>query len=121
MKLTLTLTATGRRSGTPRAVELYAFPDGQRLVVVGSRGGSPRDPVWADNLRADPRATITRGGTTQAVHATEVVGAERDRLWALVCEAYPTYAYFDRKTKRTIPLFVLETAAADRGGSQPAT
>lgn len=109
MQVTLTLVATGRRSGQAREVELYAFPDGDRLVVVGSRGGSVRDPVWADNLRADPRALIRHGGEVRAVRAAEVEGSERDRLWALVCEAYPTYEYFERKTKRLIPLFVLET------------
>jgi hypothetical protein len=49
----------------------------------------------------------------RAVRATEAGGTERDRLWALVCEAYPTYAYFQRRTKRLIPVFVLETVDAD--------
>ena len=105
MKLTLRLTATGRRSGTPRTVELYAFRDGGRLVVVGSRGGSPVDPRWAENLRADPRATVHRGDRETAVRAREVEpGEERDRLWALVSEAYPTYLYYAGKTKRPIPV-----------------
>ena len=109
MPLTIALTATGRRSGKPREVELYAFPDDERLVIVGSRGGSARDPVWADNLRAEPRATVRRGGVLTAVRAREVEGREeRDRLWRLVCEAFPLYATYQRKTKRTIPLFVLE-------------
>lgn len=108
MRLTLTLTATGRRSGTPRSVELYAFRDGERLVVVGSRGGSPLDPRWADNLRADPRATVRRDEDETAVRAREVTGDERERLWALACEAYPTYLYYQSKTKRLIPIFVLE-------------
>lgn len=108
MKVTLTLVATGRRSGEPREVVLYAFPDGEQLVVVGSRGGSIRDPVWADNLRAEPRATIRRGDRIQSVRAREAEGADRDRLWALVCEAYPMYLHFQSKTKRLIPLFVLE-------------
>ncbi|MGZ8512674.1 MAG: nitroreductase/quinone reductase family protein [Candidatus Limnocylindria bacterium] len=108
MKVTLTLIATGRRSGTPREVELYAFPDGKRLVIVGSRGGSVRDPVWADNLRAQPRAAIRRGDRLTAVHAREVAGEERDRLWALVSKAFPMYLYYEGKTKRTIPIFVLD-------------
>ena len=109
MRLTLTLITTGRRSGRPREVELYAFSDGDRLVIVGSRGGSVRDPVWADNLRAEARATVRRGDETTEVRAREVDGDERDRLWELVCEAYPMYEHFQRKTQRTIPLFVLET------------
>ena len=43
------------------------------------------------------------------VRATEVGGAERERLWDLVVEAFPLYASYQRKTKRVIPLFVLET------------
>lgn len=111
MPLNVMLTATGRRSGQPREVQLYAFPDGERLVIVGSRGGSPRDPVWADNLRADPRASIRRGRAVTDVRAREVEGDERDRLWDLVCEAFPMYARYQRKTKRTIPIFVLDTVA----------
>lgn len=109
MPVTLALTATGRRSGTPREVTLYGFPDGERLVIVGSRGGSPIDPRWVENLRAEPQATIKRGREITAVHAREVeVGEERDRLWQLVVEAFPTYEHYQRKTKRLIPIFVLD-------------
>lgn len=37
-----------------------------------------------------------------------VSGAERDRLWTLVTEAFRYYATYQRKTTRVIPLFVLE-------------
>ena len=50
-----------RRSGQPRTVTLYAFDNGQRLVVVGSKGGSDSDPEWVKNLRAHPQATVTAG------------------------------------------------------------
>lgn len=30
-----TLTTTGRKTGKPRSVRLYAFEDGDRLVIVG--------------------------------------------------------------------------------------
>jgi hypothetical protein len=40
--------------------------------------------------------------------AREVIGAERDRLWALVCEAFPLYATYQRRTSRLIPLFVVD-------------
>lgn len=108
--MTITLTTTGRRSGEPRPVTLYAFEDGERLVVVGSRGGAPRDPAWVTNLRADPRATMRRGRQDQDVRAREVGGDERDRLWQLVTAAFPLYASYQRRTTRQIPLFVLETA-----------
>ena len=87
---------------------LYAWADGDRLVIVGSRGGAARDPDWAHNLRAEPRATIKKGRNVQEFRAQEVDGMERDRLWTLVTEAFPMYASYQRKTKRLIPLFVLE-------------
>ncbi len=59
--MNVVLATTGRRSGTPRAVPLYAWPDGDRLVVVGSWGGSARHPAWALNLRAHPGATVKVG------------------------------------------------------------
>ena len=91
---------------------LYAFDDGDRLVIVGSRGGSSRDPAWAVNLRSDPRALVTVGREERSVRATEVNGSERDRLWELVCAEFPLYATYQRRTKRTIPLFVLEPVAS---------
>jgi deazaflavin-dependent oxidoreductase (nitroreductase family) len=119
VRVTLTLTVTGRRTGDRRSVELYAFPDGDRFVVVGSRGGSARDPFWAENLRVDPNATIAFDGRIQAVRAREVSGPERERLWALVSEIYPTYLYYQGKTKRTIPIFALDVV--DEEASEPAS
>lgn len=106
----ITLTTTGRRSGEPRSATLYAWPDGERLVVVGSRGGHADDPAWVGNLRATPRATILRARrrTAEPMVAREVDGAEHERLWELVCAAFPMYASYQRKTDRRIPLFVLE-------------
>jgi deazaflavin-dependent oxidoreductase (nitroreductase family) len=108
--MNITLTTTGRRSGEPRTLPLYAWPDGDRLVIVGSKGGAATNPAWVHNLRAEPRVTVKQGRDTQEYRAEEVEaeGAERDRLWALVTEAFPMYAGYQRKTKRRIPLFVLE-------------
>jgi deazaflavin-dependent oxidoreductase (nitroreductase family) len=103
------LTTTGRQTGTPRAVALYAFeaPDGA-LVITASRGGSARNPAWVHNLRAEPLATVKVGGEERSVVAREVSGSERERLWALVTGEFPLYATYQRRTKRLIPLFVLE-------------
>jgi len=111
VKVTLKLTTTGRRSGQPRVVTLYGFEDGDRMVIVGSLGGAARDPWWAANLRAEPRATVTVGRNAREVRAHEADGPDRDRLWLLVCEGFPLYRTYQRKTTRTIPLFVLEPVA----------
>ena len=54
----LLLTATGRKSGQPRGVVLPYFPAGEHIAVVGSRGGSPGDPHWVENLRVEPRCAF---------------------------------------------------------------
>lgn len=108
------LTTTGRKTGRLRTVTLYAWPDEERFVIVGSRGGAQLDPAWAHNLRAEPQATIRTGQDERAVRAHEAAGPERERLWTLVTQAFPLYATYQRRTDRTIPLFVLEPVAADR-------
>lgn len=108
MPMTITLTTTGRTSGIARPATLYAFEDGDRLVIVGSRGGAAHDPAWVSNLRAEPRATVTIGrAPARQVRAIAVGTEDRDRLWNLVCSTFPLYATYQQRTKRTIPLFVL--------------
>ena len=102
------LTTRGRHSGEPRAVTLFGWPDRDNLVVVGSAGGRARHPAWALNLRANPAAEIQEGKQQRAVRAREPAGEERERLWRLVTEAFPLYATYQRRTTRTLPLFVLE-------------
>ena len=105
------LTTRGRHSGQPRTVTLYAWEGEGSLVVVGSAGGRARHPAWALNLRATPEAQVTQGKEQRTVRAREPAGKERDRLWQMVTEAFPLYATYQRRTSRTLPLFVLEDAA----------
>jgi deazaflavin-dependent oxidoreductase (nitroreductase family) len=113
-RVTITLITTGRRSGQSRTATLYAFPDAAGLVIVGSLGGAPRHPAWVHNLRAQPRAVLRRGRTNEPVVAREVTATdERERLWQLVTGAFPLYASYQRRTSRTIPLFVLEPVGED--------
>lgn len=111
-RITIRLLTTGRRSGETRRATLYAFPDDDRLVVVGSRGGAARDPAWVLNLRDEPLAVVERGSSSQRVRAREVTGDERERLWTLVTTAFPLYKTYQSRTTRLIPLFVLEPALA---------
>ena len=111
MRLTIQLTTRGARSGHFRTIELYAWPDADRLVIVGSSGGSVRHPAWVHNLRADPRATVQRGDHSTEMTAREVTDPdERARLWPFVVERFPLYGSYQRRTERLIPLFVLEKA-----------
>jgi deazaflavin-dependent oxidoreductase (nitroreductase family) len=106
---TVILTTTGRRSGEPRDVKLYAFNDSDRIVLVGSAGGGPEDPAWVRNLRADPRARLRVGKRELEVLAVEADGAEHEQLFAAAVAAFRWYGTYQRKTTRRITVFVLTT------------
>jgi deazaflavin-dependent oxidoreductase (nitroreductase family) len=105
----IVLTTTGARTGTARPVTLYAWEDGDELVIVGSQGGAPNHPGWVHNLRANPHATIAQGKRIHDVLAREVTDdLERARLWDMVVERFPLYATYQKRAERRIPLFVLK-------------
>jgi deazaflavin-dependent oxidoreductase (nitroreductase family) len=103
----LLLTTRGRKSGEERTTPLIHRTDGERWVIVASKGGTPENPSWYENLLADPQATIQVKGETIAVTASTAAGEERSRLWSLMAEAWPAYDDYQRKTDREIPVVVL--------------
>jgi deazaflavin-dependent oxidoreductase (nitroreductase family) len=106
------LATTGRHTGRTREVPLYAFEDGERYVVVGSANGSEHTPAWVWNLRAQPEGRLRVGRRVLDVRTREAEGEERTRLWRLVTAAYPGYELYQARTRRRIPLVVLEPCDA---------
>jgi deazaflavin-dependent oxidoreductase (nitroreductase family) len=103
------LRTIGRRSGRPRAVILSApVVDGERLVLVASKGGDDRNPAWYDNLVANPSVDLTVHGTTRPMTARPADAEERAELWPRVVAAYQGYAAYQRRTSREIPLVICE-------------
>jgi deazaflavin-dependent oxidoreductase (nitroreductase family) len=103
----LLLTTEGRSSGEPRTTPLIHRTDGERWVVVASKGGAPEHPSWYENLLADPEATIEVKGDEIPVRASTAEGEERARLWSLMTEVWPAYDEYQAKTEREIPIVVL--------------
>jgi deazaflavin-dependent oxidoreductase (nitroreductase family) len=103
----LLLTTTGRRSGRPWTVPVMYQQDGDGWVVIASNGGSDRHPAWWLNLRARPEGTVQVGARTFPVTAARTSGAERERLWRKMADAYPGYDAYLTKTDRTIPVVLL--------------
>ncbi len=104
----LLLHTVGARSGQPRVNPMMYLEDGDAFLVFASKAGSDRNPDWYWNLRAAPDVTIEVGDQTIEVHATELVGAERDRKFAIQAERYPGFAGYQSKTSRVIPVVKLE-------------
>ena len=105
------LTTTGAKSGQPREIPLAYTEDGDRLVIIASKGGAPSNPDWYYNLKAYPDITVEVPGDTYQARADEVTGDERDRLYDQMAAKMPNFAEYQRQTERKIPLFVIERAA----------
>ncbi len=104
----LLLTTTGAKSGQPRTTPLVYLPDGDRWVIIASKGGAPQNPGWYHNLIAHPDVTIEVGTETIPVTAREIRGTERDRLYAEQARLRPAFAEYQAKTSRKIPVIALE-------------
>lgn len=105
----LLLTSTGAKSGEARVTPTAYFDIDGKIYIVGSAAGRDKDPAWAFNLRAHPRAAVEIGtDPLRAVTAREVPRDERDRLYPLVVERAPGFADYEKRTDRVIPIFELE-------------
>ena len=105
------VTHTGNKTGAIRKTPLMRVKDGASYVLVGSVGGSPTNPVWVYNLRANPNIELRDHTAVMPMRVREVTDAtERARLWRLAVAAFPPYDEYQAKTTRRIPLFVAEPA-----------
>jgi deazaflavin-dependent oxidoreductase (nitroreductase family) len=99
----------GRRSGLSRTTMLTApVVDGERVVLVASKGGDDRAPDWFTNIVANPLIEITIEGARRPMDARIASTEERSELWPRVVAAYKGYDGYRRRTKREIPLVICE-------------
>ena len=103
----LLLTTTGAKSGKQRVNPLAYTTDGERLVIIASKGGAPTNPDWYHNIVAHPDVTVEVGAETFEARATVVEGAKRDELYAKQAAIMPNFAEYQAKTTRKIPVVVL--------------
>jgi deazaflavin-dependent oxidoreductase (nitroreductase family) len=104
----LLLTTTGAKSGQPRVSPLVYTTDGDRIVIIASKGGAPTNPDWYHNVLANPVVTVELPGETFQARATVIEGAERTRLYDAQAALMPGFAEYQQKTTRQIPVIVLE-------------
>jgi len=104
----LILTTIGARSGQPRETPLVYTEDGDRLVVIGSKGGSPTHPDWYRNLVANPAVTVEVLGETFQARARVTEGDERERLFRNQADRMPNFYDYQRRTTRRLPVIALE-------------
>jgi len=108
---TLLLTTIGRKSGEPRHVPLLYVDDGDGYLIMGSKGGNVEHPIWYLNLQANPDCEIRVGAPPVKARARVLTGEERAKAWEKVSTRHPTYAKYQARTDREIPVVRLEPIA----------
>jgi deazaflavin-dependent oxidoreductase (nitroreductase family) len=107
------VTHTGAKSGIRRTAPLVCTRDGDRVVIIASKGGAPTNPDWYHNMVANPLVTVELpGGDTFEATVHEAEGDERDRLFAAQVAVMPFFADYQAGTERKIPLLVLTRSAS---------
>ena len=109
----LLMTATGAKSGERITTPLVFGRDGDDYIIVASKGGAPTHPTWFYNLKKNPEVEVEAPadeGTEKFKARARVVDdrAERDRLFKEMTEIWPSYADYEKRTERLIPVLILE-------------
>ncbi len=103
------LHTVGRNSGRSRSTMLTApVIDGERVVLIASKGGDDRDPDWYRNLMAHPEIELTMAGRRRPMLARRASAEEKAELWPRVVAAYTGYGTYQSRTQRDIPLVICE-------------
>jgi len=103
----IVLTTLGATSGKLRKTALMRVEHEGEYAIVGSQGGSPRDPKWVANVRKHPHVELQDGGEKHDYIARELAGEERELWWRRANETWPAYDGYQEKTDRLIPVFLL--------------
>mgnify|MGYP000483474951 CR=1 FL=1 len=105
------VTNRGRKTGAIRKTPLMRVVDGNRYVLVASRGGAPKHPLWYHNIKANPAITIQVGRERLAYTAREVDADTKRELWPHLVSLYPDFDEYQARTDRDIPVFCCEPTA----------
>jgi deazaflavin-dependent oxidoreductase (nitroreductase family) len=102
----IVVTMRGNKSGKVRKIALMRVEHDGEYALIASYGGRPSNPVWYNNLVADPQVTIQDGPEPHDYDVREVFGEEHDEWFQRGVAVYPSYADYQAKTDRVIPVFV---------------
>ena len=102
------LTTRGARTGALRKTPLMRVTAGGTWAAIASAAGHCDHPAWYFNVLADPRVQLQDGPDLWDLTAREVTGPERSAWWSRANAVFPSYADYQRSTRRRIPVLLLE-------------
>jgi deazaflavin-dependent oxidoreductase (nitroreductase family) len=103
----LLLITTGRKTGEKRTAPLLYIKEGSDYVIVASKGGMSKHPLWYRNIEADPNVEIELGREKFKARARRASDAEKKALWPKLVAMYPDYDNYQARTERDIPVLIL--------------
>lgn len=103
----LLLTTTGRKSGKARTTPLGRFNHKSGYIIVASNAGGPKNPAWYYNMKSNSQVTVQVGDKVIPSTAEVLTGDARAQAWRQVISTAPSYAGYEKKTTREIPLILL--------------
>ena len=102
------LTTTGRKTGEPRISPLLYLREGNRVVLVASKGGSATHPMWYLNLKANPKVSVQIKDEVLHLSARDATEDERTRYWPKLVEMYSSFDDYQSWTDRVIPIVICD-------------
>ncbi len=105
------VTMKGAKSGRTLTIPLMYVPYRDGVLLVASRGGAPRNPIWYHNLVKHHDIAVFHRGTRMELRARLAAPDEKPALWPICDQHYAPYADYRKRTTRDIPIFVCEPAA----------
>jgi deazaflavin-dependent oxidoreductase (nitroreductase family) len=107
------VTTTGAQSGQPRTVPLVYMRNGDRVVLVASQGGLPKNPMWYGNVVKNPKVEVQFGREKRRMVARTANSDERAALWPRLVDMYADFANYQSWTDREIPVVICEPTSEE--------
>ena len=101
------ITSVGAKSGNLRKNPVMRVERDGIYVAIASKGGADDQPEWYYNFVAHPEVELQDGAVKKTYRVDLVEGEERADLWQLAVDTWDTYASYQKKTDREIPVFKL--------------
>jgi deazaflavin-dependent oxidoreductase (nitroreductase family) len=102
------LTTTGRKTGEPRVSPLLYLREGNRIVLIASKAGADRNPMWYLNLKANPVVTVQIRDETLDLVARDATEEERAQYWPKMAAMYTSFDDYQSWTDRVIPVVICD-------------
>ena len=102
------LTTTGRKTGEPRVSPLLYLREGDRVILIASKGGSATNPMWYLNLKANPAVSVQIKDEVLQLTARDATEDERAHYWPKMAAMYSSFDDYQSWTDRVIPVVICD-------------